>query len=225
MKSLFLIAAYNESNIIQTVVENLLKKGEQVLVINDGSSDSTGQILKKFGHKIFYCEHLVNLGQGAALQTGILCARKLQPQYLITFDADGQHQSEDALSMVESMDKNPQIDITLGSRFLGKAENISQSRLFTLKMAVLFTNIFSGIKLTDTHNGLRVMRKSFYQNFNFHHSGMEHASEILDYIALKNISFQEFPVHIKYSEYSKSKGQSGHNSIKMALRLLGDKFL
>ena len=223
MKALFVIAAYNEEKSIGQVVQNLLNNKQHVLVVDDGSSDDTWGEIQKFGKNIFACRHPVNLGQGAALQTGIECARLIGPDYIVTFDADGQHDLEDALKMIQFLDENQSIQALLGSRFLGHAINIPFIKVCTLKLAIGFTRLFSGIKLTDVHNGLRVLRKSFYNSFSFRQSGMEHASEILDYIALKKVPFKEYPVSIRYTDYSMAKGQSWTNSWNLAVKLIGDK--
>lgn len=227
MKSLFLIAAFNEEQKIREVVEGVIAQDHHVLVVNDGSSDQTATILTElkaqYGQKFHWLSHAINLGQGAALQTGIMAARELRPTYLVTFDADGQHQVEDAESMMKFLAENPQKEIAIGSRFLGAAPGIPWMKKITLKAGVIFTRVVSGVPVTDTHNGLRVLTERFYQKFNFGTLGMEHASEILDYIALNRIEFAEWPVTIRYTDYSIQKGQSWTRALKLGLKVLGDK--
>lgn len=223
LKSLFLIAAYNEETSISNVIEQLVASGQPVLVVDDGSQDGTAEILRRYGKTIFVARHPVNLGQGAALQTGLTCARLLDPEYIVTFDADGQHRLSDALAMIAYLEKHPALEILLGSRFLGATTAMPKMKRITLKAGVLFTNYLSDLAITDTHNGLRVMRRDFYKRFNFQTTGMEHASEILDFIGMKRVSFEEFPVTIDYTEYSKAKGQSWTNAIKLAAKMILEK--
>lgn len=127
----------------------------------------------------------------------------------------------DLPKMIAFLNEHKQISILLGSRFLGeKPENMPIIRKFILLLGILFTKIISGISLTDTHNGYRVMRKNILQKMRITMDGMGHASEILDIIAREKIPFREFPVKIVYTDYSLHKGQSGSNGIKIALRMI-----
>lgn len=223
MKTLFLIAAYNEAETLPAVLRELVAAGQKVLVVDDGSQDGTLEVLRGFGEDVYHARHPVNLGQGAALQTGIACARLLNPDYVVTFDADGQHRLGDAMAMIGHMDHHPELEALVGSRFLGATTAMPLTKRITLKAGVLFTRLFSDIAITDTHNGLRVLRRQFYARFSFQTTGMEHASEILDFIALNRVPFEEFPVTIDYTEYSKAKGQSWTNAFRLAIRMLEEK--
>ena len=223
MKVLFIIAAFNEEASINRVVTELTDAGQSVLVVNDGSTDKTAEILAKIGPPLYVATHPTNLGQGASLQTGLVCARLLNPDFVITFDADGQHSLTDALAMITFMEKSPSLQILLGSRFLGSTINMPWIRWLMLKIAIFYTRISSGLRITDTHNGLRVLRRSFYQKFNFTSPGMEHASEILDCIGLLKVSYAEFPVTITYNSYSLAKGQRSSQALSLFFRLIEEK--
>lgn len=213
-----LIAAYNEASVISDVIKDvLLNVTNNVLVVNDGSSDNTAEIAKAAGAQVI--SHCDNLGQGAALQTGFSYLKGIDFDYVVTFDADGQHMYEDIFVMVEALEKE-QADIALGSRFLGRVENISKKKLLTLKAAIAFTNATSGVTLTDSHNGLRLLTARAVNEISITQRGMAHASEIIDEIRRKNLKWCEVPVTIKYTEYSVSKGQRISNSISIVLDLL-----
>ncbi|RBM44910.1 glycosyltransferase family 2 protein [Vibrio tarriae] len=213
-----LIAAYNEASVISDVIKDvLLNVTDNVLVVNDGSSDNTAEIAKAAGAQVI--SHCDNLGQGAALQTGFSYLKGIDFDYVVTFDADGQHMYEDIFVMVEALEKE-QADIALGSRFLGRVENISKKKLLTLKAAIAFTNATSGVTLTDSHNGLRLLTARAVNEISITQRGMAHASEIIDEICNKNLKWCEVPVTIKYTEYSVSKGQRISNSISIVLDLL-----
>ncbi|QWL62255.1 glycosyltransferase family 2 protein [Aeromonas jandaei] len=213
-----LIAAYNEASVISDVIKDvLLNVTDNVLVVNDGSSDNTAEIAKAAGAQVI--SHCDNLGQGAALQTGFSYLKGIDFDYVVTFDADGQHMYEDIFVMMEALQKE-QADIALGSRFLGRVENISKKKLLTLKAAIAFTNATSGVTLTDSHNGLRLLTARAVNEISITQRGMAHASEIIDEIYNKNLKWCEVPVTIKYTEYSVSKGQRISNSISIVLDLL-----
>ncbi len=216
-KIFIVIAAYNEENQIVKVIKGLKKEGyKDIILIDDCSLDKTYEKAKK--EKIHLLKHEVNRGQGASLKTGIDYALQQNADIIVTFDADGQHNPGEIKRLIEPI-KKKNVEVTLGSRFLGKS-NVPFIKRFILKGGVFFTWIFSGIKLTDTHNGFRALSRKAAQNIEIKHDRMEHASEIIDQIAKKKIKYIEVPVTIKYSEYSKKKGQSVFNSINIVVKLI-----
>ena len=166
--------------------------------------------------------HVTNLGQGAALQTGITYALKFpSTRYIVTFDADGQHQASDIHRLVRACDDGG-YDVALGSRFMsgGQAANITFSRRWVLKLAILLTRLTTGLKLSDTHNGLRAFTRQAASRMTITQNGMAHASEILNQIAALHLRYVEVPVTISYSPYSVGKGQSFWNSINILWELI-----
>lgn len=214
----FIIPIYNEGKVIKSVVDKVLKEYRYVVCVNDGSSDNSREEVLKT--KAYLVNHPINMGQGAALQTGIEFARNLPVDYFVTYDADGQHRLEDVKSMLEVIqEKNT--DFVLGSRFLGKeAVNMPRMKRIILKMAIKFSNTTSGVKLTDTHNGLRVFSRKVADTIQITLPDMAHASEILDIIHRNKYTYTEIPVVIEYTEYSRSKGQSIINAINIAFDTL-----
>jgi glycosyltransferase involved in cell wall biosynthesis len=204
------IAAYNEGGPIETVVQGALAHAAMVVVVDDGSTDDTGAVAHAAGAHVV--RHPMNLGQGAALQTGIDYAAMIGAEYIVTFDADGQHAAHEILPMVEHL-RATASDVVLGSRFLGQTVNMPRSKRVTLWLAVRFTRITSGLKLTDTHNGFRVFGRSAAQRVRIRQNRMAHASEILDQIADLKLRYSEFPVTITYTAYSVAKGQRVLNSV------------
>ena len=211
--TVIIIPVYNEGKVINGVVKSVLKYFKYVVCINDGSTDNSDEEIQKSG--AISINHPINMGQGAALQTGIEFARDLKgAKYFVTFDADGQHRLEDAIAMVKLLRKKD-YDIILGSRFLGKTQNMKKSKALVLKMAIRFSNFTSGIKLTDTHNGLRAFNLHVAKTMQITLPDMAHASEILEIIADKKYRYTEIPVTIVYSEYSLSKGQTLINAVNI----------
>lgn len=214
------VAAHNEGARIGHVLDELLTVARNIVVVDDGSSDDTpGQVLQR---PVWLLQHPVNLGQGAALQTGIRFALSRAATHIVTFDADGQHRAEDVPRLLEALSATG-ADYALGSRFLGQAQGIPRSRRVVLRLAVLFTRLFSGIRLTDTHNGLRAMTRRGAERLRLTLNRMEHASELIDQVARSGLKYVEVPVQIRYTADSLQKGQKTSAAIKLALRLLLEK--
>ena len=211
------IAAYNEAKMIGEVVADIRRVFARVIVVDDGSRDGTASIAQAAGATVLV--HPINLGQGAALQTGIAYALRSGAQQVVTFDADGQHRPEDGLNMIEVMTKQ-QAQVVLGSRFLGATENMPASRRWLLRAATVFTRLTTGLKVTDAHNGLRLLRADAAAAIRIRQNRMAHASEILEEIARHGLSYVEAPVVVRYTEYSRAKGQSGFGAFNIVLDLL-----
>lgn len=214
------IPLYNESQVIGSVIENLLKQFSHVVCVDDGSSDDSADVAEAAGARVL--RHPVNLGQGAALQTGISYA-VMQPNvdFVVTFDADGQHRLEDAVSMVK-LARSENLDIVFGSRFLDNRTKPGFVKKIVLKTAVRITNFTSGLKLTDAHNGLRVLSHRSASQLQLKQDRMAHASEIVSQLGKMNLPWKEFPVEVLYTDYSKAKGQSVFNSVNILVDLIVD---
>jgi glycosyltransferase involved in cell wall biosynthesis len=217
------IPVYNEAKVVGGVVKSVKKHFEHVICIDDGSKDNSAEEILKAGGTLV--KHPINLGQGASLQTGIEYAL-LDPaaEYFVTYDADGQHRLEDVQHMLDVIRKE-QVDIVLGSRFLGKVENVSKTKKLLLRLAVVFSNHTSGVQLTDTHNGLRVFNRTVASQLNITMSDFAHASEIIERIAQKGFLYKEVPVTIAYTDYSRAKGQSMLNAVNIVFDLFLNKVI
>ena len=212
------IPAYNEESSIGKVIEKLNKKNyKNIIVVDDGSKDKTSNIAKK--KNVIVLKHIVNRGQGAALETGIEYALKKGAEIIVTFDADGQFLVKDIKKIVKPVKKG-KVDVTLGSRFLGKAQNIDLLKKFVLKLGCIVVFFLYGIKVTDSQNGFRAFSRKAAKKINIKTDGMEHAGEILHELKLKKLKFKEIPVTVVYTDYSQSKGQSWTRSIKLGLKML-----
>ncbi len=216
------LAAYNEQQRIGPVLDDLLGVVRNVVVVDDGSSDQTSR--EAVQRPVWLLRHAVNLGQGASLQTGLSFALSQGAAYLVTFDADGQHCAADIPALVGALESHS-ADYAMGSRFLGRATGIPFLRKLTLRLAVLFTRLFSGVRLSDAHNGLRAMTRAGAERIQLTLNRMEHASEIVEQIAASGLKYVEVPVHIKYTAESLSKGQKSSHAIGLAVKLLIEKVL
>ena len=216
------VPAYNEGRVIGDVITGLASAFPNIVVVNDGSSDETAEILR--GLPAVVVKHQINLGQGASLQTGITFALERGANYIVTFDADGQHRAEDALSALRLLAEG-QCDVVCGSRFLGTTSNVPRMRKIILKTVVGLANLTAGTKTTDAHNGLRALSRRAASCLDLHQSGMAHASEIMSQLRNHKMNIREVPVQINYTQYSLAKGQSSLNSINILVDLVIGRFM
>ncbi len=204
---------------IRQTLEELkrVRPKDLIVVVDDGSKDhSYAQACLEGVHLL---RHVVNLGQGAALETGIEYAKKMGCKYVVTFDADGQHCAEDIERFVQVL-REDKADIVLCSRFLGRAENIPTLKKYFLKVAAFVERVLTGVSLTDTHNGFRAINIAKFPDFSITQNRMSHASEIIDLIKRLKMRYMELPCTIRYSEYSISKGQSMMNSVNIIVEYI-----
>lgn len=217
-KQLWLVVpAFNEADVVASTVRSAAALWPNIVLIDDGSSDETGLQAEQAGAIVV--KHPVNLGQGAAIQTGIDFALGQKAEFIATFDADGQHSAADIETMLAQMHSTG-VDVVLGSRFKGHTVAMPQARGWMLRLATAVTRFNTGLNLSDTHNGLRLFRASAAQQLNIKQAGMAHASEILETISRLGLSYIEAPVTVTYSEYSLSKGQRMSNSIRILSDLI-----
>jgi glycosyltransferase involved in cell wall biosynthesis len=186
-----------------------------VVIVDDGSDDATASVARDAGAVVL--RHLVNRGQGAALQTAIRYALNGGAHYLVTFDADGQHSADEIALLLAPIERG-EAEFVLGSRFLGSAVNMSRRKRLLLRAAVLFTRRVSRVHLTDTHNGLRAFSRLAASRVRITEDRMAHASELIDQIVASGLPYREVPVTIHYTDYSRAKGQRP----TAALRVLFD---
>ena len=212
------IPLYNEEQVIGDVIAQVRTAFAQVVCVDDGSSDHSGDVAARAGARVV--RHPINLGQGAALQTGFEYAlADPSMKYVLTFDGDGQHQIADALGMVERL-RAGEADVVFGSRFLDERSQPSFGKKMVLRAAVGYTNMTTHTRLTDAHNGLRAISRPVLEQIQLTQNRMAHASELVAQIGAAKASYVEHPVHILYSDYSKAKGQSLWNSVNILADLI-----
>lgn len=208
-----IIPSYNEGAVIKQTIDAIPLRFKNIVCIDDGSTDESVKSISQTRAQLV--QHSVNLGQGASLQTGLDYAlQNPKLEYFVTYDADGQHNIDDVERMLRKIQAD-KLDIVLGSRFMGKAQNLTRRKKRMLKLAVAFMNAMTGVKLTDAHNGLRVFNRYTAENLNIQMPDFAHASEIIERIAQKQFKYEEVPVTITYTKYSRGKGQTMINSINI----------
>lgn len=212
------IPLYNEATVIAEVIASARASFTHVVCVDDASTDGGAVIARRAGASVV--RHPFNLGQGAALQTGIdyvlQSTTSEQARYLVTFDADGQHRVSDAEEMVRRA-RDEDLAMVFGSRFLDDRTKPGLLRRIVLKGAVWITNQQTGMRLTDAHNGLRVIRRDAAQRLDLKQDRMAHATEIVLQLGRTKMAWAEHPVHVLYTDYSKAKGQSLINSVNILI--------
>lgn len=209
------VPVYNEAQVIGDVVRHARETFPNIVCVDDGSRDGSAEQIRGSGAHLV--RHPVNLGQGAALQTGVNYARE-QPgaKYFVTFDADGQHQVDDVVRMLKRL-RDEDLDIIVGTRFKAGADtsHIPWIKRFVLKTVVLLSPRTRRLGLSDAHNGLRAFTKKVADSLNITLNGMGHASEFVEMIDRNKWKVAEEPVTILYTEYSMAKGQSLINGVNI----------
>ena len=218
------IPSYNEGPVLASTIASLLPYRYSIVVVDDASSDGTRDVLQ--GLPIHYVRHPVNLGQGAALQTGMNYALAQGAEYLVHFDADGQHPPDRISALLEPV-RNGECDVAVGSRFLDRDNSslIPFGRKVLLRGAVVVSGVLTNVWLSDAHNGFRSLSRGAAMKIRFHENGFAHATEFLDEVRRSRLRLREVPVGIRYTEYSRAKGQAASNSLNILIDVLLRKVL
>ena len=215
-----IIPAYNPSQELLALCTDLVKENFSVFVINDGSEDRS--IFSRLSElRVTLLHHPVNLGQGAALETGIHKAIEKNKRIFVTIDADGQHSAASVRDLCQVL-LQQQADIVFGSRFLNKQfiRNVPAIKRATLKLAALFDGLLTGIWLTDSHNGLRAFNLRAAKTIHFTENRMAHATEILWLTKKYGWKYSECAVLVHYGNKSQHPSRSIEIAIDLFLRKL-----
>ena len=200
-----IVPAYNESQKIGRVIRGLFEHGwREVVVVDDGSSDDTAVAAKSAGAIVL--RHMVNRGQGASLETGDEYARCVGAQLVVHFDGDDQFNGADIAPALTAL-KNGGADVLLGSRFLdGRSRLPWVKKNLVLPVSRLINYLFTGVKLTDAHNGFRIFNQRALNSIRITQDGMAHNTEIVRQIKKLGLKMIEFPVEVRYYEYGQGVG-------------------
>jgi glycosyltransferase involved in cell wall biosynthesis len=215
-KVFFVVPAYNEATSVGEVVRGALAFAERVLVVDDGSADETGEAARAAGAVV--ARHEENLGQGAAIQTGIELGLRLGATHMVTFDADGQHRADDALRMVDRLEAEG-LDVVLGTRGGRRQAGMPLERHLLLRAGLVLSRLTTGLDLTDTHNGLRAFTADAASRLDITQNRMAHASQILARIAELGLRWAEEPVEVSYTSFTLGKGQSSLAAVRIVADL------
>lgn len=217
MKRIAVIPAYNTEQVVADVVSSVRPLVDEVIVVDDGSRDATAARAAEAGARV--AVHLINRGQGAALQTGMDLALQQGADIIVHFDSDGQHPAHQIPQLTAPI-ASGEADVVLGSRFLDNTSNVPPIRRLVLKAGGVFTRIMSGLSITDPHSGFRALSRTAAQKIRLRQDRMAHASEFLQLLARHQLRYREIPVTIRYTEYSMRHGQSSLNAIRIVIDLI-----
>jgi glycosyltransferase involved in cell wall biosynthesis len=208
-----IVPAFNEAGVIGDVIADLRSVFTHVVCVDDGSADDTGDVALRAGAHVV--RHPVNLGQGAAIQTGVEYARR-QPgaEVFATFDGDGQHRVKDLVTMIDRLNAGD-VDVVIGTRFGAGVTRPPLLKRVVLQTAARLSPRGRRLGLTDTNNGLRVFNRAVADALDITMSGMSHATEFIMLIAENRWRVAEEPVEVLYTEYSKAKGQPLLNGVNI----------
>jgi glycosyltransferase involved in cell wall biosynthesis len=213
------IPAFNENSVIRTTVASIVSREYTVVVVDDGSAVPVDTFLA--GLPVYQLRHAINLGQGAALRTASDFALLKGARIIVHFDADGQHDPALIERLIAPI-RAGKADVALGSRFLTKADSheVPAVKRVLLKAGVFVSWMFTGMWLSDAHNGFRALSRAAAEKIRLEENGFAHATEILELVRRSRLPWIEVPVTIHYSEYSRAKGQSVLNSFNILIDLM-----
>jgi polyprenyl-phospho-N-acetylgalactosaminyl synthase len=216
------IPSYNERNVLGTTVAELAPFGYSIVVVDDGSPIPERQYLSdQVNASTWYLRHVSNLGAGAAVETGTKFALSKGAKVIVHFDADGQHIPELIDKLVDPIRRGT-CDVVMGSRFIESSDRalIPVAKRILLKLGVFVSWVFTGMWLTDTHNGFRAVSRTAAQQIHLTENGYAHCTEILELIRKAGVRYMEVPTTVRYTTYSLAKGQSMWNSINILFDLV-----
>lgn len=214
-----IIPTFNESEKIGEVVKSLYDLGwETIVVVDDGSTDASATIAHEAG--AYVVSHMINRGAGAAVMTGLRVAQILDADSAVTFDADGQHDSQDVEVLVSAMETQG-VDVVLGVRDFS-SKIMPRSNKVANYIGNLFTWLIFRIYVNDSQSGLRAYSRRAMQTIQFDYQGYEYCSAIIGQIKQKKMKYAEVPIATRYSEYSTNKPMKQNllNGVKTLIRLV-----
>ncbi len=209
MKITIGIPAYNEEKNIAKIIVQLKKMADQIIVCDDGSTDSTSTIAKSLGAIVI--NHPKNLGYGSAIKSIFLRAREINADMLVTIDADGQHKIEDVQSIIKPI-VDGHADISIGSRFLKEGDGVPNYRKLGIKVITKVTNSSLSDKITDAQSGFRAYNKKVLQSLTPSDSGMGISTEILIKSSNLGLKIAEVPTEIQYEGETSSQNPVSHGT-------------
>lgn len=221
MRLIAVIPAFNEATRVGNVVEQALPYVDEVIVVDDGSSDDTAAVAKAAGALVV--EHIDNCGAGAATMTGIEAARLRGADAIVTLDADEQHSPEDIPAIIEPI-KSDEADVVFANRF-GQKNRIPFIRRLFNAIGNMLTLAVTGRWVNDSQCGFKAFGPVAVKQIHLRMSGYEFCTEIVRESTQHHWRVKEVPAKVLYSEYTLAKGQSFANGIKTALRILLRSFL
>jgi len=211
------IPAKDEDRYIQSLIKQIKDLGfDKIIVVNDQSLDKTRSLAEQFSD-VIVLDHVINLGPGAATQTGIAYAVSRGAEIILTIDADLQHNPKDLVRLKKHLQET-QSDLVIGSRFISR-NDIPVSRVFYNKVGNFISFLLTGKMLTDSQSGLKAISGNLANSMNLSYDGFEFCMEIIKHAKITNAKIEEVPVDVRYTKETTSKGQNFLSGINMMSRI------
>ena len=218
------VPAYNEENTVSQIIEGIAGEGYNVVLVNDGSKDNTLNLAieskRKYPDKIFIVSHVINRGLGAALKTGMTAALDKNAEYILTFDADGQHEISDIAKVVKPL-QDGEADACIGARPL---KDMPFSKSFANFVMNFLTLVFYGRNVKDSQSGLRAFTANAASQVNVVSSGYAVSSEFIKEISDNHLKLEEVEITTIYTPETQHKGTDAFVGIKILFKMILDLF-
>ncbi|WP_296888448.1 glycosyltransferase family 2 protein [uncultured Methanobrevibacter sp.] len=217
------LPAYNEATRIQPVIESIAKKGYNMVIVNDGSSDNTLEVIleskKKYPNNIHLYSLVINRGVGIATQTGFEAVLKFNPKYIVSMDSDGQHSADDLDNVIEPL-VSGRAEAVIGVRPL---KDMPRTRNFANNIMNILTRIFYGVNVSDSQTGFRALTIDALNQITINARGYLISSEFIREINDKDIPFEEVTIQTIYTPETQAKGTDSKVALKILFQMMKHK--
>ncbi|SFB06451.1 DUF2062 domain-containing protein [Algoriphagus aquimarinus] len=210
-----IIPTYNNEGTLRQVITEVLKICPDLLVVNDGSTDSTESILESFSG-LNVISYPKNKGKGYALRKGFVRAHALGYEYAVTLDSDGQHEPENIQDLTEQIQLLETETVLMGSRNM-EQDGIPKKSSFGNKFSNFWVWFNTGIKLSDTQTGFRAYPLRPISRLKWFSNKFEFEVEVLVRLAWEGVEIKEVPVHVNYPEDRVSHFRPFHDFARISV--------
>ena len=218
------LPAYNEATRIQPVIESIAEKGYNMVIVNDGSSDNTLEVImeskKKYPDNIHAFSLLINRGVGVATQTGFDAVLKFNPKYIVSMDSDGQHSADDLDNVIRPL-VSGEAQAVIGVRPL---KDMPLSRNIANAIMNLLTIIFYKVDVSDSQTGFRAITLDALKKIDINARGYLISSEFIREVNDNNIPFVEVPIQTIYTPETQAKGTNFKEAFKILFQMIRHQF-
>ena len=219
-----ILPAYNEATRIQPVIEEIARKGYNMVIVNDGSSDNTLDVIKeskrKYPDNIHIFSLIINRGVGVATQTGFDAVFQFNPKYVVSMDSDGQHSPDDLDNVIRPL-VSGKAQAVIGVRPL---KDMPFSRNFANSVMNLLTRIFYGVNVSDSQTGFRAITAEALRKININARGYLISSEFIREVNDNDIPFAEVPIETIYTPETQAKGTNVKEAFKIVIQMIKHQF-
>lgn len=219
-----ILPAYNEATRIRPVIEEIAQMGYKMVIVNDGSSDNTLEVIKesqrKYPKNIYIYSHIINRGVGVAMQTGFDAVLRYDPKFIVNMDSDGQHSASDLEDVLKPL-VTGEAQAVIGIRPL---EDMPFTRRFANKVMNILTWIFYKVNVKDSQTGFRAITIDALKKININARGYLISSEFIREVNDNNIPFAQVPIETIYTPETQSKGTNTKEAIKILIQMIKHQF-